>query len=90
MVYLLWLVGIGVYTAVAYARDKRAAQRGMRRIPERRLFLLNALGGFGGAWLAFLGLRHKTRHPSFWLVQSVCTLVHLGLLYGVLTLSTSP
>ncbi|HEU4324249.1 MAG TPA: DUF1294 domain-containing protein [Roseiflexaceae bacterium] len=88
-VYLLWLVGMGVYTAVVYARDKQAAQRGVRRVPERRLFLLNALGGFGGAWLAFLGLRHKTRHTSFWLVQSLATLLHLGLLYCVLMLSSS-
>ncbi|GAB4189970.1 MAG: DUF1294 domain-containing protein [Roseiflexaceae bacterium] len=85
--YMVWLMVIGVYTASVYARDKQAAQRGARRVPERRLFLLNALGGVLGAWLIFFGLRHKTRHPAFWLVQSLCTLLHLGLVYGVMALS---
>jgi uncharacterized membrane protein YsdA (DUF1294 family) len=30
-------------------------------------------GGVGGAWLVFLGLRHKTRHGRFWLVQALAT-----------------
>jgi uncharacterized membrane protein YsdA (DUF1294 family) len=72
-VVLLWLLAINVVTAAVYAWDKKAAQRGARRIPERRLFLLNALGGFAGAWIVFFGMRHKTRHTSFWVVQSVAT-----------------
>jgi uncharacterized membrane protein YsdA (DUF1294 family) len=69
-----WLVVINVLTAATYAWDKKAAQRpGARRIPERRLFLLNVIGGFLGAWIVFFGMRHKTRHTSFWVVQSVAT-----------------
>ena len=70
-VLVVWLLVINVVTAIAYAWDKTQARRGGRRIPERRLFLLNVLGGFGGAWLVFFGMRHKTQHRSFWLVQSV-------------------
>jgi uncharacterized membrane protein YsdA (DUF1294 family) len=73
-VLLLWLVAINVITAIAYAWDKAQARRGGRRVPERRLFLLNVLGGFGGAWLVFFGMRHKTRHRSFWIVQSAATI----------------
>jgi uncharacterized membrane protein YsdA (DUF1294 family) len=72
---LAWLLAINVVTAVAYAWDKTQARRGNRRIPERTLFLLNLAGGFGGAWLVFFGMRHKTLHRSFWFVQSVATVL---------------
>jgi uncharacterized membrane protein YsdA (DUF1294 family) len=75
-----WLVVINLITAVAYANDKRAARRSSRRVPERTLFLLNLVGGVLGAWIVFFGMRHKTRHVSFWLVQSACSLLHLGAL----------
>jgi uncharacterized membrane protein YsdA (DUF1294 family) len=72
-VLLVWLLVINLVTGIAYAWDKTQARRGGRRIPERRLFLLNCLGGFGGAWLVFFGMRHKTQHRSFRIVQSVAT-----------------
>ncbi len=81
--YLIWLLIINLITATAYARDKRAARRSARRIPERTLFSLNLAGGVIGAWLIFFGMRHKTRHASFWAVQAACTALHLGLM-GVL------
>lgn len=85
-VVLAWLLAINLVTAAVYAWDKGAARRGARRVPERRLFLLNALGGFVGAWIVFLGMRHKTRHTSFWVVQSVASvawsLLVLGLAIG--------
>jgi uncharacterized membrane protein YsdA (DUF1294 family) len=83
-IYLGWLVILNVVTALAYARDKRAARRSTRRVPERTLFLLNLSGGVLGAWLVFFGMRHKTRHASFWLVQSACSVLHLGALGLVL------
>lgn len=73
-VLLVWLLVINVITAIAYAWDKTQARRGGRRVPERRLFLLNFLGGFGGAWLVFIGMHHKTLHRSFWVVQSLATI----------------
>ena len=85
-IYLLWMAGINLATALTYLRDKRAAQRGAWRVPERRLFALNALGGVLGAWLMFFGLRHKTRHTSFWVVQSLCSVLHVGLALGVVRL----
>ena len=77
---LIWLLVINVVTAIAYAWDKTQARRGGRRIPERRLFLLNFLGGFGGAWLVFFGMRHKTQHRSFWVVQSIATVLWAAIL----------
>jgi uncharacterized membrane protein YsdA (DUF1294 family) len=38
------------------------------------------LGGVGGAWLVFFEMRHKTQRRSFWIVQSVATVLWVGLL----------
>ncbi|HKF84740.1 MAG TPA: DUF1294 domain-containing protein [Candidatus Limnocylindrales bacterium] len=74
---LVWLVAINVVTAGAYAYDKLAAPRGRRRVRERTLWLLCLAGGVLGAWIVFLGMRHKTLHRSFWAVQSIASVVWL-------------
>jgi uncharacterized membrane protein YsdA (DUF1294 family) len=81
---LAWLVVVNVATAAAYAYDKRAAQRGSRRVRERTLWILCLAGGVGGAWLVFFGLRHKTRHRSFWVVQAVATVAWLAIVLRLL------
>lgn len=70
----------------AYARDKSAARRRMRRTPERRLLWLGLAGGWPGGWLAQHWLRHKTvklpfRH-WFWLT----VVLNVAALGGGLTL----
>jgi len=75
-----WLAVINVVTAVAYAYDKLAAPRGARRVRERTLWILCLAGGVGGAWLVFFLMRHKTRHRSFWIVQSIATVLWVGIL----------
>lgn len=83
---LWWLLAINVVTAAVYAYDKLAAPReGARRVPERTLWLLCLAGGVGGAWLVFFGMRHKTRHQSFWVVQSIATVGWLVLLVVLAT-----
>jgi uncharacterized membrane protein YsdA (DUF1294 family) len=79
-----WLVLINVVTAGAYAYDKLAAPRGARRIRERTLWLLCLAGGVVGAWIVFLGLRHKTLHRSFWVVQAVATVLWAVIVIAVL------
>ena len=70
---LAWLLVINLATAALYAYDKTAARRGWRRIRERTLQIGPWLGGVLGAWLVFLGMRHKTRHRSFWVVHSLAS-----------------
>ena len=81
---LWWLVAINLVTAAAYAYDKLAAPRGGRRIRERTLWILCLAGGVGGAWLVFFGMRHKTQHQSFWIVQTVATVVWVAVIAWVL------
>lgn len=67
-----WLININLTTFGAYAYDKRAARRGLRRIPERLLHILGLLGGSPAALFAQRFLRHKTAkfvfQATFWLI----------------------
>ena len=82
---LLWLIVINVITAIAYAYDKLAAPRGGRRVRERTLWILCLLGGVLGAWIVFFGMRHKTQHQSFWVVQSAASVLWVVLIVAVVT-----
>lgn len=62
LVYLVVLNGLAFW---AFARDKRYAIEGTRRIPEDRLLALAFLGGSIGAKLAQMLLRHKIRKEPF-------------------------
>ena len=79
----IWSLIASLYTFFAFARDKRAARRHRRRTPERHLHVLELIGGFPGAWLAILLLRHKSSKPSFLVVSflaSAANLVIAGLI----------
>jgi uncharacterized membrane protein YsdA (DUF1294 family) len=68
-----WLIGGGLATFLIYALDKTRAIRGARRVPERVLQAMVLLGGVLGGWAGMLGLRHKTLHRAFWVVQWIAT-----------------
>jgi uncharacterized membrane protein YsdA (DUF1294 family) len=57
--------GASCIAFLAYAVDKRAARRGLYRIPEFHLHLLSLAGGWPGAWLGQNLLRHKTQKRRF-------------------------
>jgi uncharacterized membrane protein YsdA (DUF1294 family) len=63
-----WLAlyyGASIITYGVYAGDKAAAQNARRRTPELTLHLMSLVGGWPGALIAQVLLRHKTRKPSF-------------------------
>ena len=61
-VYLL-LVNLAGYLLMG--ADKKRAQNGLWRIPERTLLTVAALGGGPGVLAGMERFRHKTRHLKF-------------------------
>lgn len=59
---------VGLVTFLAFGWDKRCAERGQRRIPERTLHALELLGGWPGALLAMQTFRHKRKKPRYFVV----------------------
>ena len=85
--YAVWLVSASLVTLALYAFDKLQAQRGearVLRVPEVVLHGAALIGGFPGAWIGMLVIRHKTRHQAFWTVLIVSTLGHAVLAYFIL------
>jgi len=71
--------GINLVTLCLYVWDKRASKRpGARRVRERTLHLWAFAGGFGGALLGQVWLRHKTRHASFVIGAVLALALHAG------------
>ena len=66
----IYLLVINLVTFLVFGLDKWKAKRketkeSVRRVPEKTLFLLSALGGSIGALLGMKVWRHKTKHNSF-------------------------
>lgn len=66
----VWLLVINLVTFFIFGIDKWKAKRKehketVRRVPEKTLFLLAALGGSVGALLGMKVWHHKTLHKSF-------------------------
>jgi uncharacterized membrane protein YsdA (DUF1294 family) len=60
-----YLIAVNLLTFLLFGHDKRAAVAGDRRIPERALLGLAAIGGGVGAVAAQRMFRHKTRKEPF-------------------------
>lgn len=65
LITTLYLLAVNALALWAFARDKRAAISGARRISEDRLLALAFLGGSAGAKIGQHGLRHKIRKEPF-------------------------
>ena len=63
-----------------YAADKRRAEKGRRRIPERTLLTCAFLLGGAGAALGMVTMRHKTRHWNFRILVPLALVLQAGLL----------
>ena len=66
----IWLIAINLVTFFVFGIDKwkakrKASHESTRRVPERTLFLLAALGGSVGALLGMRVFQHKTLHKTF-------------------------
>ena len=60
-----YLICLNLILFVLMGRDKGAARRGARRIPETTLLALAVIGGSVGGLLGMILFRHKSRKPAF-------------------------
>lgn len=77
---LLYFAALSLWGAGAAVWDKLAAVRHARRIPERTLLLISALGGSAAMLLTMCLIRHKTRHPRFMVGIPAMLALQAGLL----------
>ena len=68
--------------ALFYRADKRLAEQGMWRIPERCLHMWELVGGWPGAIFAWRHFRHKSRKGPFLAVSFLCILLDLAIIAG--------
>lgn len=76
----VYLGVVNVITLALFAVDKSRARQGRRRIRERTILLWVWVGGSLGGLLGMDLLRHKTRHPRFYIGLPAALLVHLAIL----------
>ena len=62
---LAFYLGLSLFTFIVYAVDKAAARNGTWRVPEAKLHLLAAVGGWPGALCGQQWLRHKSSKQPF-------------------------
>ncbi|MBE6757504.1 MAG: DUF1294 domain-containing protein [Ruminococcaceae bacterium] len=63
----IWIILISVIAVLLTVKDKYAARRKMRRVPERILLTVAALGGSVAMFLTMQIVRHKTKKAKFML-----------------------
>lgn len=90
LIYLALLLAMSTITILVYWWDKRRAQTGGRRVPEKVLHLLAFGGGWPGAWWAQRRLRHKTQKVGFLTVFALLVVVHLAVVGALAYLLFAP
>jgi uncharacterized membrane protein YsdA (DUF1294 family) len=65
VIIAIWLTLVNLMATILWSHDKSRAVRGVRRIPEKTLFLLAMLGGWPASLLMAQWVRHKRRKDAF-------------------------
>lgn len=60
--------------------DKKKAEHGEQRIPEKTLLGMAGLGGSLGTLIGMYTFRHKTRKRKFYIGVPIMLAVHIGLI----------
>ena len=79
--FIYYLIIINVLAFFLMGMDKKKAQTGAWRIPEKTLFLSAILGGSIGAIAGMQLFRHKTKHKTFVIGMPGILIVQLLLAY---------
>jgi len=84
---LLWIFIISVVAMITTLYDKAVSKKpSKRRISEKRLFFISALGGSPVMLLTMILIRHKTRHKRFMIGLPIMMILQAVLIFAVLRL----
>lgn len=86
IVIAIYFFVIQVYAVIITISDKRRAKKGKRRIREKTLFLVSALGGSLAMYITMRKIRHKTQHKSFMIGIPCIMAAQILLIAGVVVL----
>ena len=78
---VIYLAAVNITAFILYGADKKKAQRGQWRIPEKTLLGVAVIGGSAGAILGMFLFRHKTKHWYFRYGLPAILIVQLALVY---------
>ena len=76
-VIIIYILIVSIISAVLTLYDKSAAKRGEKRISERCLLILAAMGGAGTMLAVMKTIRHKTRKAKFMVTLPVLFAAHI-------------
>lgn len=78
-IYLGLIILMSIITFILYAIDKKRAIKNKWRIKEATLLLSSFLLGSIGGLIGMYGLRHKTQHWYFVVVNFLSLIIHIVL-----------
>lgn len=79
---LIYVAFVNVAAFFMYGIDKWSAKQDFRRIPEKTLLGIAAIGGSVGAYVGMQLFRHKTRKPKFSIgIPLICVIQIFILVY---------
>ncbi len=82
--FFIYLLIINVIGFLIMFIDKRKAEKGKWRIPEKTLFIITALGGGIGTITGMYTFRHKTKKPQFTIGLPFITILEIiGIVYYI-------
>ena len=76
-IWFVMLVVASPISFMAYGWDKRQAKQNGRRVPEKKLHSIDAIGGWPGGLLAQQFFRHKTQKGSFQIKFWLTVVMHV-------------
>ena len=79
---IIYVIEINIIAFLAMFIDKRKAEKGKWRIPEKTIFIVTALGGGIGTISGMYAFRHKTQKFQFVIGLPAITILEIiGIIY---------
>lgn len=78
--FLIYLISISVFAVLICCYDKFASKHKCRRISEKTLLLVSAVGGAAAMYITMCIIRHKTKHNKFMVGLPIIILVQTAIL----------